>query len=435
MKEKKDEEKVRKAREKQTKDKEKRISRNGLVEASPQPLEAPVLDPIPQLESLTASRLSVLADARTITPDESTVQESLEEDLCLKSVAKVYEESNAPSIGSSIRPELRLSESMELDRVLAEQPIQSDQANDESEYGERGHLELPRRAIIDETVAGDEETSPDAPLPKNDAEIIAARVISSPVLSNTTSDIVSSINTDKFSSIESRKSSANAMVRGGNSEATMYSKSCQTYTKENAGPSTILESKETAEDRGLQIIPTIKPTISGPSLELKSPKDDSIASWLKWRISRRTGKPAKPDSHDLQGASAKPQFSDVAHTAAVAESKEGSKTNNGDNISSVSDVRIIRNGAVQGTNNKRTKFSTGLVSDPDKSNHSVSVSDENVKGRPKFIRAETGSSVGEEFEEARDHFDSEQLAPPAVSQIASRGSSSPVRDSRFQENL
>lgn len=424
---------MRKAKEKQRKDKEKRKSRTGSVEASPQPLEAPVLDPIPQLEPLTASRLSVSADTRTKIPNEYTDAERLaEEDLHSKSTTKVYKEPNANPNDSSSRPELRLSESMELDRVLAEQPIQFDQANDESEYGERDHLEPPKRVTKYETVAGGEASLHDSPLPTNDAEIIAARVISSPVVSNSTSDIVSSTNTDNFSSIESRKICDNVLVRGGNSESTFDSKPYQNSTKENAGPSTMLGRRETAEGRDLQIIPTTKTTISGPPLEPRSPKDDSVASWLKWKFSRRTSKPVKPDSQDLQDASGNPQFSNTAHTATVTESKRGSHHPNADDNSTVPEVG---NDAAKGANSKSTIFGTELVSDPDKSNHSISLSDENVKGRPKVTRAETGSSVGEEFEEARDHFDSEQLAPPAVSQVAGRGSSSPVRDSRFQENL
>lgn len=427
---------MRKAKERQLKDKEKRKSRTGSVEASPQPSEPPALDPIPQLEPITASRLSVLVDAGTKFPDESTVAGSLaEEDLRSKSVAKIYKEPNANSIERPIRPELRLSESMELDRVLAEQPIQFDQANDESENAERGHLEPLKQATKDESVVGGEETSPDSPLQTNDAEIIAARVVFSPVLSNTTSDIVSSTNTDNFSSIGSRKVSANAPVRGGNTEATLYSKPCQTLSKKNSGASSILGRKETTEGRDLQIIPTTKTSESGPPLEPKSPKDDSIATWLKSKFSRRTSKPAKPDNQDLQDAGANPQASDAAHTAAVAEFKGGSTTHNRDDNSAIYEVVVGGNDTAKGANKKSTKFGPGLVSDPNNSNHSVSASEEKVEGRPKFIRAETGSSVGEEFEEARDHFDSEQLAPPAVSQVIGRGSSSPIRDSRFQENL
>ena len=424
---------MRKAKEKQLKDKEKRKSRTGSVEASPQPSEPPALDPIPQLEPITASRLSVLVDAGTKFPDESAVAGSLaEEALRSKSVAKIYKEPNTNSIERPIRPELRLSESMELDRVLAEQPIQFDQANDESENAERGHLEPPKQATKDESVVGGEETSPDSPLQTNDAEIIAARVISSPVLSNTTSDIVSNTNTDNFSSIESRKVSANAPVRGGNTEATLYSNSCQTLSKENSGFSSILGRKE---GRDLQIIPTTKTSESGPPLETKSPKDESIATWLKSKFSRRTSKPAKPDNQDLQDAGANPQASDAAHTAAVAEFKGGSTTHNRDDNSAVYEVVVGGNDTAKGANKKSTKFGPGLVSDPNNSNHSVLASGEKIEGRPKFIRAETGSSVGEEFEEAQDHFDSEQLAPPAISQVIGRGSSSPIRDSRFQENL
>lgn len=427
---------MRKAKEKQLRDKEKRKSRNGSVEASPQPLEVPALDPIPHLEPITASRFSLLADTRTKIPDESAVAESLaEEYLRSNSAAKVFKEPNINSGDSSIRPELRLSESMELNRVLPEQPIQFDQAHDESEFGEKGQLELPTRARKDETVADGEETLFDSPLQTIDAEIIAARVISSPVLSNTTSDIIPSTSTDNISSIESRKVSANVPVRGENSETTLFSKPCQTHPRENSGPSTIFGREETAEGSDLQIILTTKTELGGPSLEPKSPKDDSIGSWLKSKFSRRTSKPAKPNGQDLQDVGANPQVSDDAHTAVVAELKVGSNTHNAEDNSSLLGVVMVGNDAANSANNESSKFGTEIVSDPDDSKHSVSASEENTKRRPKFIRAETGSSVGEEFEEALDHFDSEKLAPPAFSQVAGRGSSSPIRDSRFQEDL
>lgn len=432
---------MKKAKEKQLKDKEKRKSRNRSVDASPQPLEVPALDPIPQLEPITASRLSLLADTRTKIPDESAVAEGLaEEDFRSKSVAKVFKKPSAHPIDSSVPPELRLSEPMELNRVLAEQPIQFDQAHDESEsdesaFGEKGQLELPKRATKDEAVADGGETLPDSPLQTNDAEIIASRVISSPVLSNTTPDIILNTNTDNISSIEPRKVSANVLVKGENSEATSFSKPCQTHTKENSGPSTILGRKETAEGRDLQIIPTTRTTASGPPLEPNPPKDDSIASWLKSKFTRRTSKPAKPDAQDTPHVGANGQVKDAAHAALVAELKVGSNAHNADDNSSLLEVIMVGSDPGKYENNKSTKFGTEIVSDPDNSKHSVSASEEKAKRRPKFIRAETGSTVGEEFEEARDHFDSENLAPPAFSQVAGRGSSSPIRDSRFQENL
>lgn len=434
-KEKKNEEKVRKPKEKYLKDKEKRKSRNESIEASPQPLEVPALDQIPQLEPITASGLSLLADTRTKIPDESAVAESLaEEDLRLQPVAKVLKGPKAHSPDNSTRPELRLSESMELKKVLAEQPIQLDHAYDESEcnesaFSEKGQLQLPT------SPTKDEETLPDSPLQTNPARIIAARVISSPVLSITTSDIISSTKTTNVSSTESRRVSADVLVRGENSEATIFSKPCQTHIKENSGPSTILGRKETAEGRDLQIIPTTRSTVSVPALEPNEPKDDSIASWLKSKFTRRTSKPAKSEAQDLQDIGANCQVKDATHSAVVSELKEGSNTQNADENSSLLNVIVVGNDAAKCENNKSTKLGTGIFLDSDNSKHSYSASEGKAKGRPKFIRAETGSSVGEEFEEARDHFESENLAPPAFSQVVGRGSSSPIRDSRFQENL
>ena len=92
-KEKKDEEKARKAKERQLRVKEKRKSKNGSFEASPKPLEALALDPIPQLEPITAPGLSEPVDTRVKIGDESSVPESLEEgDPCSKTATKVYKE-------------------------------------------------------------------------------------------------------------------------------------------------------------------------------------------------------------------------------------------------------------------------------------------------------------------------------------------------------
>lgn len=435
-KEKKDEGKARKAKEKHIKDKEKRKSKNGSVEASPQPFEAPALDPIPKLEPITAPGLSELVDTRAKNTDDSSVAESLAEgDLRSKSAAEEYKEPSAHSIESSFRPELRLSESRELERVLAEQPIQFEHASDKSDHGERRPLEPPTSATKEGNFADGEGVSSTSTLETTEAEIIAARVISSPVQPNNTTSIVSSTHTGDFSSIEPRNASANAPTRVGNPEATLFSEPRQTYPKENAESSTILGRNEPAESRDIQIIPTTEITISGPSLELKSPRGDSITSWLKSKLSRRSSKPAQPDNQDHHDVSAKPQLSDAAHTAAVAETKEGSHAHKGDDNSSIREVAIARKDTAVSANNQSTKFGAGLVSDQDKSHHSLSVSDENLRERPELMRAETGSSVGEEFEEARDHFDLEDLALPAISQGAGRGSSSPIRDSRFQENL
>lgn len=439
-KEKKDEEKARKAKERQLKDKEKRKSKNGSIEASPKPLEATALDPIPQLEPITAPVLSEPVDTRVKIGDESSVPGSLDEgDFRSKKATKVSKGPNAHSIESSVRPELRLSESRELGRALVEQPIQFEQTSNGSHYGERRPWEPPKPITKSENVAADgEEVSAASSLETTEAEKIALRVISSPVLPITTSGIVSSTTTDNFSSLEPRTASATPPItRGtrGNPEVALSSESSQAYTKENPEPSTMLGRKETAESRDIQTKPTPESTISGPSLEPKSPRADSITSWLRSKFSRRTSKPAKLDSDDLQDTRAKPRLSDDAHTAAVAENKAGSNAPKGDDNSSLREVAMAGKDVASSTKNQRTKYRTELFSNPIKSHHPFSASEENVGGRPELNCVETGSSVGEEFEEARDHFDLEQMAPPAVSHAAGRGSSSPVRDSRFQENL
>lgn len=51
--------------------------------------------------------------------------------------------------------------------------------------------------------------------------------------------------------------------------------------------------------------------------------------------------------------------------------------------------------------------------------------------------SESSTGGGEEFEEARDTFDSEKLSPPAAGIVGGteRKSDSPARDSKFSEDL
>lgn len=417
-KDKKDEEKARKTKEKELKDKEKRKSTIGSVEASLQSLHVSTLDPTPKLRPFPAPGPPELVDTRAKISDESSKAGSLAQgDLCSKTPGKIYKEASPHSTESSFRPELRFSESRELDRVLI-----GEHAFDE---GERTALESPKSVTEEVWLASPPETT--------EADI-AALVISSPVLLNTTSGIVIGINTDNISSIEPGK--ASAPITMGYPEETPSSGFSQIYTNEEAEPSTELGRKEGAESRFIQIIPMPETTTNGPSLEPKSPRGDSFTTWLKSKFSRRTSKPIKPDSQDLQDLGAKLLLPHAAtHTAAVADNKEGTNAHKEADSSSVREVAMAGKYAVISENNQRTNISAELVSDPDQSYNLPLASDKNVRGRPELIRAETGSSVGEEFEEARDHFDSEQLALPAVSRGAGRGSSSPVRDSRFQENL
>ncbi len=49
--------------------------------------------------------------------------------------------------------------------------------------------------------------------------------------------------------------------------------------------------------------------------------------------------------------------------------------------------------------------------------------------------SESSTGGGEEFEEARDTFDTEKLSPPGVIGGTERKSDSPARDSKFSEHL
>lgn len=200
-----------------------------------------------------------------------------------------------------------------------------------------------------------------------------------------------------------------------------------------------------AERAGARVDATTHRTATGPQTSSTSPKGESkVSSWLKNKFTRRASKTSKPEVMPTaeSSSSSKAVVSGAADKAHVA-----STTSDEGHESSVREVAMAGRQASRGSDEgeaveedddhhpvtrvaaagKARRRSTSSVS-------SLSSHGETGRGRSGLRRADTVSSQGEEFEEARDHFD-EKLAPPPTFGSAGRVSDSPVRDSRFQEDL
>ena len=203
------------------------------------------------------------------------------------------------------------------------------------------------------------------------------------------------------------------------------------------------------ERAGVQVEPTTHTTATGPQTSPTSPKGESkVSSWLKSKFSRRTSKAtitSKPEVMPTTESSSKAVAGGV-----TAETGHGASTTSVDHHES--SVREVAMAGRQESGDPDEREGAAVADDDDlyaasgredvgqarrRSTSSVSsLSSDSVAGRGRsgLRREEAASSQGEEFEEARDHFD-EKLAPPPTFGSVGRVSDSPVRDSRFQEDL
>lgn len=228
-------------------------------------------------------------------------------------------------------------------------------------------------------------------------------------------------------------------------------------------------------------------TVSGPStIKLTKDKDTGkVSTWLKTKFSRRASKPAKPESTtapiegkekgfvggaNITGPDASNPSSDHGESSmrevAMAGKDTAPTTTEGvlvsptanDELYSAS-TRSLHTGPTAAGALQRKSLSSAsissLSSDEDTRGRSVIprerepitqdqfVHEEIDKGRidPALTRhakeSESSTGGGEEFEEARDTFDTEKLSPPAAGVIGGTGrkSDSPARDSKFLEDL
>ena len=232
---------------------------------------------------------------------------------------------------------------------------------------------------------------------------------------------------------------------------------------------------------------TTETTVSGPSTSKSAKDKDSgkVSSWLKTKFSRRASKPAKPESTtaptavkekgfvvgaNLTGPDASNTSSDHGDSSMREVAMAGKDTapttteaplvspTANDDLYSAS-TRSPHTGPTAAGALHRGSLSSAsissLSSDEDTRGRSVIprerepitqdqfVHEEIEKGHvdPTLTRhameSESSTGGGEEFEEARDTFDTEKLSPPAAGFIGGTGrkSDSPARDSKFQEDL
>lgn len=263
----------------------------------------------------------------------------------------------------------------------------------------------------------------------SNAELTAIRVISAPLKTDTPK-----MNTVPPSSFPKGR-------LGSTVEAISVEAEKDVHIAASPKEPVVLPTGLTKHDEPLEVriaSPLVETTISGPSTVPKSPKGESkVSSWLKTKFSRRTSKSSKPEVSDPIKSSS----SNFIATGAAIIPNIIHKSQTGDEPS----LRDNEIGEKEGSNpeegklpvdelqgaNQLEKQRQGSIS----SSVSSLSNDEGARGRSNLQREETSSSHDDEFEEARDHFDTERLAPPVTLRDFGRGSDSPVRDSKFQEDL
>ncbi|KAI4236512.1 MAG: hypothetical protein LQ349_002499 [Xanthoria aureola] len=385
---KKDEEKAQKAEAKRSRDEDKRKSKGPQavdVDEEDRPTtssEPPVLDPIPPVEPMDA------------------------ED----------EELQRPQLRTTVTEEIKMQvEEEKRASMLAQNPIAMPSL---------GYMKAD-----DETTA----TSYTGPL---DGQKVAERVLSSPV--------------------------------GDPSE--------EVTTKPQASPTAAIEP--TTKTQAVAMKPpstaakppaaTTETTVTGPPPPQRHLKGEGkVSSWFKNKL-RRSSKPGKPESSKtgapevvgserafVGGASltnptsASKSSTDPSKDDSIREVAIASKPDSGDTAATVSTTSgpvTTPDIAPSGTNNDHEELYAVSTKEHQKkrSRSSSPVSSlssdegEHPRGRSQLRREVTGSEGNgdDEFEEARDHFETERLSPPApLKDTVGRASNSPVRDSKFSEAL
>lgn len=244
--------------------------------------------------------------------------------------------------------------------------------------------------------------------------------------------------------------------------------------------------------------PTTETTVSGPTPSPKSKEGKGVSSWLKTKFSRRASKSINPENPTAATDTKEKAF---VGGATLTGASEASKTSSDQGDSSMRNVAMAGKDTTATTAtapelspvvspNDEDLYSASPLRNPDavggtqrRSSSTASISslssDGDIRGRSavprereplsqqEFLDSElqSGKNVdptlvageqldpalgakhgkgesstsggGEEFEEARDEFDSEKLSPPDKTIIAGkdRVSGSPARDSKFMEDL
>ncbi|KAL8695516.1 MAG: hypothetical protein Q9218_000094 [Villophora microphyllina] len=416
---KKDEEKAKKAEEKRLKDEERQKSRMPKTapaaeeERPTTSSEPPVLDPIPSVEPIDTD----------------------DEDM-------------RPQLRTTVTEEIRLQAAEEKRKSALTEDTKVTEARTEA-------LSSPGFTEADNTGA--------ATPPSLEASKVVERVLSSPVV-DPSEEITVPIPEPDVTAIVDTQSTTNF--------PTVVTEPVTTKSApiEPAPPKT--KEVEPVHQRKALPAATTETTVTGPTPSQKQSKSEGkVSSWLKNKL-RRSSKPAKPESskadHSESAGSERGFVGGATLTGATTStSKSSTEPSNKDN--SVREVAMAGKSSDVGAPPITAAPTTAPAapheavasdnSDNDDElyaastknqeplqqqhrSHSTSISSlssdegEHPRGRSQLRREVTESSnANEEFEEARDTFETEKLAPPAPLKDTARVSDSPARDSKFMEDL
>lgn len=212
-------------------------------------------------------------------------------------------------------------------------------------------------------------------------------------------------------------------------------------------------------------VPTteIPASAAQPSSSSKVDQNTKLSAWLKTKFSRNKDKPSKLSGSETTPASTRPEGTTKAeapsgHSSAANESTSTSHEDTvvGNNSLHEQSSRELGTSKVENPVTGRPyltsipQIAAHSMEKPSRS-HSSSVSalssdeptmsEQDTRGRSSSQAQEHKSdgegSISEEFEEAKDHFETDTLPLPSFEpgNRAGKISDSPVRDSRFKENL
>lgn len=319
------------------------------------------------------------------------------------------------------------------------------------------------------------------------AEDIARRVFSAPVEGEpATSTALGSTTSGVEDAVQDTSNVEKAPVIGAGTVSPPATETEQVPVVTEPFTTTKHETPVTARITPTIPAATTETTVSGPpTSKLTKDKDTGkVSSWLKTKFSRRASKPAKPESTAASTEGKEKSFVGGANLTGLEASNNSS--DHGDSMRDVAmagkdtTTTTIEAPLVSPTANDDlyTASTRSLHTGPTaagalhrESLSSASISslssDEDTRGRsavprerepvrqtqsahekvdqshvdPALTRlakaSESSAGGGEEYEEARDRFDTEKLNPPAAGVIGGTGrkSDSPARDSKFSEDL
>lgn len=351
---------------------------------------------------------------------------------------------------------------------------------------------------LERMVTAETEISPEGQGISGDAEAIARRVFSAPVDNETPLDpalvsaaeetVKATSNVEEAPVVDADIAPVPAVA-----EETTLSSATAEPTMEKNHDVPVASRVAPSIPAYTPAAPTTETTVSGPSASSKTKESRGVSSWLKTKFSRRASKSINPESTTsatdtkdkgfVGGANlTNPEASNPSsdhydssmHDVAMAGKDTTGLATTAPELSPVvspndEDLYSASPKAAGGLQRRSISSDSisSLSSDEDTRGRSAIPREREPLNQQEFLNQElrsgehvdpalvagkqldpslisgqvkgesSTSGVGEEFEEARDEFDSEKLSPPDKSVVAGRdhASGSPARDSKFSEDL